>query len=69
MMGWLKTILAESWGLFVEDGRYALSIVAWLALSWLLLPPLHLGGRWSALILFVGLLAILLESVWHRARR
>ena len=68
-MRWLKTILAEGWGLFVDDGRYALSIVGWLALVWLLLPQLHWGGGWNALILFVGLLAILLESAWRRARR
>ncbi len=68
-MRWLKTILAEGWGLFVEDGRYALSIVVWLALAWLALPHLHFGGGWNALILFLGLLAILLESVWRRARQ
>lgn len=68
-MRWLKTILAEGWGLFVDDGRYALSIVLWLALVWLALPQLRLGGGWNALILFAGLLAILLESVWRRARR
>lgn len=68
-MRWLKTILTEGWGLFVDDGRYALSIVVWLALVWLLLPRLRLDGGWNALILFVGLLAILLESVSRRARR
>ena len=68
-MRWLKTILSEGCGLFVDDGRYALRIVVWLALVWLALPQLHLGGGWNALILFVGLLAILLESVWRRARR
>ena len=68
-MRWFKTILAEGWGLFVDDGRYALTIVAWLALAWLLLPQLHFGGGWNALILFLGLLAILLESVWRRGRR
>lgn len=68
-MRWLRTILAEVWGLFVDDGRYALSIVAWLVLTWLVLPQLQLGGGWNALILFVGLLAILLESVSRRARR
>ena len=68
-MGWLKTILAEGWGLFVDDGRYALSIVVWLLLAWLVLPRLRLDGGWNALILFVGLLAILLESVSRRARR
>ena len=68
-MRWFKTILAEGWGLFVDDGRYALSIVVWLGLAWLVLPQLRLGGGWNALILFVGLLAILLESAWRRARR
>ncbi|MEO8777996.1 MAG: hypothetical protein ABI389_04910 [Rhodanobacter sp.] len=68
-MRWLKTIPAEGWGLFLDDGRYALSIVVWLALAWLLLPPLRLGGGWNVLILFGGLLAILLESAWRRARR
>jgi hypothetical protein len=68
-MSWLKTVLAEGWGLFVDDGRYALSIVVWLLLAWLVLPQLHFGDGWNALILFVGLLAILLESAWRRARR
>lgn len=69
MMRWLQTIIGELWGLFVDDGRYALSIVAWLLLAWLALPLLRLGGGWNAIILCVGLLAILLESAWRRARR
>lgn len=68
-MRWLRRILAELWGLFVDDGRYALTIVAWLVLSWLLLPLLHIGGGWEAIILFVGLLLILLESALRRAGR
>ena len=68
-MRWLKTILAEGWGLFVDDGRYAVSIVVWLVLAWLALPQLHLDDGWNAPILFVGLLAILLESAWRRAQR
>ena len=68
-MRWLKTALAEVYGLFVEDGRYAITIVVWLALAWLVLPALALGDPWNAAILFVGLLAILLESVLRGARR
>jgi hypothetical protein len=68
-MRWLQAILGELWGLFVDDGRYALTIVAWLTLAWLALPLLRLGGDWNAIILAAGLLAILLESVLRRARR
>ncbi|MEW9622635.1 hypothetical protein [Rhodanobacter geophilus] len=59
--------LTELWGLFVDDGRYALAIVAWLLLAWRVLPLLQLGG-WNAAIFAAGLLAILLESVLRRAR-
>ena len=68
-MGWLKTIATELWGLFVEDGRYALTIVAWLALAWLALPRLDLGRGWNAIILAIGLLLILLEGTLRGARR
>ena len=67
-MGWLKTIAAELWGLFVEDGRYALTIVVWLALVWLALPYLALGRGWNAIILAIGLLLILLEGILRGAR-
>ena len=68
-MSWLRTALVELWGLFVEDGRYALAIVVWLLLAWLALPLLDMGSGWNAVILAAGLLAILVESVLHRARR
>jgi hypothetical protein len=67
-MSWLRKLLAELWGLFVDDGRYALAIVVWLLLAWLALPLLDLGG-WNALVFAAGLLAILAESVLRRARR
>lgn len=68
-MSWLRTAFAELWGLFVDDGRYALAIVAWLLLAWRALPLLGLDGGWNAPILAAGLLAILAESVLRRARR
>ncbi|OJY59026.1 MAG: hypothetical protein BGP10_08875 [Rhodanobacter sp. 68-29] len=69
LMKWLRTMLAELWGLFVDDGLYAFAIVAWLLLAWLALPLLDLGGVWNALVLATGLLAILVESVLRRARQ
>lgn len=68
-MSWLRNLLAELWGLFVDDGRYALAIVVWLLLAWLALPLLGFGGGWNALVLAAGLLAILVESALRRARR
>lgn len=68
-MRWLHTALAEIYGLFVEDGRYAITIIVWLGLAWLVLPALALGEPWNVAILFVGLLVILLESALRGARR
>lgn len=68
-MNALRTMLSELWGLFVDDGRYALAIVAWLLLAWLALPLLQLGSGWNAVIFAVGLFAILVESVLRRSRR
>lgn len=68
-MTWLKTIFKELVGLFVDDGSFAIAIVAWLALLWLLLPQLPIPAPWHGVILFAGLLAILIESVLRRARQ
>ena len=68
-MRWIRTVWDEVFGLFVDDGSYALAILAWIALAWLLLPRLGLGGTWSGLILFAGFAAILVESATRRARR
>jgi hypothetical protein len=68
-MNWLRNLLAELWGLFVDDGRYALAIVVWLLLAWRALPLLGFGGGWNAPVFAAGLLAILVESVLRRARR
>jgi hypothetical protein len=66
-MNTLRTIFAELIGLFVDDERFAIAILAWLALCWLILP--HLPGPAAPLILTGGLIAILLESAVRRARK
>ncbi|HEY2131389.1 MAG TPA: hypothetical protein VGH36_00190 [Acetobacteraceae bacterium] len=68
-MSWLKTISSEIFGLFVDDGSFALAILVWLALVWLVLPRLALPAAWGGIILFAGLALILLESAMRRARR
>jgi hypothetical protein len=66
-MNWLRAVVREILGLFVDDGSFAIAILAWLGLCWLALPrlPSAVGG----LLLFLGLALILLESVLRRARK
>lgn len=66
-MSTLRTILAELYGLFVDDGRFALVILVWLLVCWLVLPHL-LSPAWLGIVLVGGLLAALAESSWRRAR-
>jgi hypothetical protein len=68
-MRWLKTISSEIFGLFVDDGSFALAILVWLALVWLVLPRLAMPVAWGGIVLFAGLALILLESALRRARR
>lgn len=68
-MQWLKSILREAFGLFVDDGWLALACIIWLAVVWRLLPLLPIPPSWRGVILFLGLAAILLASVLHRCSR
>jgi hypothetical protein len=68
-MSWLKTIAVEISGLFVDDGSFALAIMAWLVVAGLALAHLPLPADARAPLLAVGLLVVLLESVLRRAAR
>ncbi len=68
-MTWLKKILAELFGLFVDDGSFAIAILVWLGVLWLALPHFPIDNTWRAMILFAGLAIILVESVSRRARQ
>jgi hypothetical protein len=68
-MRWIKSIVREIYGLFVDDGSFAGAIVVWLVLCVILLPRMTAGARWTGPALFVGLVAILIESVLRFARR
>lgn len=66
-MNALRTVIHEFLGLVVDDVVFAVAVVGWIALAWLLsahvLPP----GPWAAALLFGGLGAILLENVARRS--
>lgn len=68
-MTWLRTITREIFGLFVDDGLFAVLILCWLTLSSLLLPRLHISHIWHGPILFLGLAVILAVSALRYSRR
>ena len=68
-MNWMRGILRELLGLFVDDGSFAFLILAWLGLTVFLLPHWGWAPRWRGLILFAGLAAILMGSAIHFARK
>jgi hypothetical protein len=68
-MRWLTAIGRELLGLFVDDGRDALAILAWLVFAGLVLPRLNPPSAVPPSILFLGLAAILVASATRRARK
>jgi membrane protein implicated in regulation of membrane protease activity len=68
-MNAFKTALRELLGLFVDDGAFALAILAWCAAAAAVLPRLPLAPVSKGVTLFVGLAVILVESAWRRSRR
>ncbi len=68
-MQWLCRILSEIYGLFVDDGRFAVAIVVWLAVFWILVSHLGLPRNFAGPMLFLGLAGILVASAAWQARQ
>ncbi|WP_237479140.1 hypothetical protein [Lichenibacterium dinghuense] len=68
-MSFIRTAAREVFGLFVDDGPYALAILICLALAWLALPRLPAFGPYAGAVLFAGLASVLVASALRRARR
>jgi hypothetical protein len=68
-MRWLKAAIGEIYGLFVDDGHFALAILVWLLLIWLAVSLLPSLAAWGGLVFFLGLAAILLVNASQAARR
>ena len=63
----LKTIIHELVGLVVDDVGFAVAIIGWIALAWLLSAYVLPAAPWVAILFFGGLGVILFESVVRRA--
>ncbi|OYW32710.1 MAG: hypothetical protein B7Y12_01185 [Rhizobiales bacterium 24-66-13] len=68
-MTWVKTILSELFGLFVDDGNFAVAILLWIGAVWFLSLNILDLVRWNGVVFFCGLALILIESTIRRARR
>lgn len=68
-MKWLRTIAHEVYGLFVDDGSFAIAIVVWLVVLKLLVLYTNLASHWSGFLLLAGLATILVESALRSSRR
>jgi predicted membrane metal-binding protein len=65
----LRTALAELIGMFIDDGRLALTLVALIAIVTLLVKLAGIGGLAGGLLLLAGAIGLLIESVYRDARR
>jgi hypothetical protein len=64
-----KTVMAEVFGLFVDDGSFALAILFCLVLACWRLPHVDLASGIKAPVLFVGLGSSWWMSGARRARK
>ncbi len=67
-MSSLLAAVRQLWGLFVDDGSLAITLVIWCAGAGFVLPRSISFNDWNAPILFVGCVAILLANVVLTAR-
>jgi hypothetical protein len=67
-MRWFKSVIREVYGLFVDDGSFAISILVWLALTVVILSRVAPNSPWSGPVLFAGLALILIESTLRFSR-
>jgi hypothetical protein len=52
-MSWFSAVAKEVWGLFVDDGPFAVSILVWLAVGWML-PRAGLPNVLACALFVVG---------------
>lgn len=65
----LKTVATELFGLFVDDGSFVLAVLAWAVVGVICLRSHLVDPRLEAVLLFLGLAALLAENVARSARR
>lgn len=67
-MRWIRKVAHEIFSLFVDDGSFALAVLVWLGAAWFLFARIKMAIP-GGIVFFLGLAAILVESVTRFARR
>ncbi len=68
-MGWVRTIIDEIVGLFVDDVSLVAAILVWLAAAFAAARLHLLAADILGPVLFAGLAAIFIENTLRRARK
>lgn len=66
-MQWIRSILREVFGLFVDDGSFAIAVLVWIGIVWVLQRYMQMA-RMGGILLFAGLGIILIQSVLRAAQ-
>ena len=69
MINGLIAMLRKVFGLFVDDGSLALSILVWIFALHVVAPIASIEQTWAALVLFLGCAGILIENVLRASRQ
>jgi hypothetical protein len=67
-MSLLRTILAELWGLFVDDGSLVIAVMAWVLVTAVCLHNHVIDPGPAAVLLPLGIVVLLAETVIRSAR-
>lgn len=67
-MNWVTTALRELFSLFVDDIRFTIAILIWLAIATLGLPHSPIPEGWQGAVLLLGCAVILIFSAWQAAK-
>jgi hypothetical protein len=65
----LIPIARKLFGLFVDDGSLALSILVWIFALHVVAPIVSIEQTWAAPVLFLGCAGILVENVLRASRQ
>ena len=69
MINRLFSMARKVFGLFVDDGSLALSILVWIFALHVVAPIVSIEQTWAAPVLFLGCAGILIESVLRASRQ
>lgn len=65
----IRTILTELWSLFVDDGSLVIMVILWILTDAIILRQQLIDPMAAAILLAIGTIALLGETVLRSARK